>query len=253
MNAGEPVRRFPLTRWTLVLKAATHGTSKEAEQACGELVQLYRPALVAHLMYAWRLPHDQAEDLLHNFVANKVLMGNFLSHANRKLGKFRTFLLTSLDRYAISYFRKEHAARRSPGPAAILSLNDLADRAEKSSGTNSTSIAFDMAWIREIINETLRRVKHDCDNSGRAHYWALLEDRIVNPVLHGDKPSPYAQLVVRLGFVSPIQAACALVTTKRMFERTFRAIIRDYAGDDGEVDREIKELYAILSDISAYQ
>jgi len=253
MKASEPVKRFPTTRWTLVHKAAFNQSTKEAEQACEELLTLYRPALLAHLSHAWRVPRDQSEDLLHDFVVKKILLGDLLTCADRRRGKFRTFLLTSLDRFTVSSFRRQHAARRCPGKTAILSLDELANRLENSAGEHLPSVFFDVAWIREIINETLRRVRSVCEDSGRAHYWSLLEDRLVNPILYGATPSPYARLVSKLGFSSPLQAACALVTVKRMFERTFRAIILDYSGDEGGVDREIKELYAILSDLSAYR
>ncbi|MBP7829589.1 MAG: sigma-70 family RNA polymerase sigma factor [Kiritimatiellae bacterium] len=253
MNAGKPARKFPTTRWTLVRRAVPHQSSKEAERACDDLLQLYRPALLTHLGYSWRMPQDQAEDLVHDFILKKILLGDLLASANRERGKFRTLLLTSLDRYAVSSFRKRNSVRRSPGRSAVMSLDQLTERIEKSTGEHSPSVVFDLAWIRELINETLRQVKCNCESTGRAHYWALLEDRVVNPILHGDTPTPYAQLVNRLGFSSPLQAACALVTVKHMFERTFRSIILDYSCDEGAVEREMKELHAILSDLSAYQ
>lgn len=47
-----------------------------------------------------------------------------------------------------------------------------------------------------------------------------------------------------------MQASNALTTVKRMFERTFRAVVQEYAGDERDVDREIAELRKILTDSS---
>lgn len=250
MKSSDAVDAFPNTRWTLVNRAA-NDADKDTRQACGELLELYWPALVAHLVYAWRIPREQAADVLHDFVADKVLERELLASADRERGKFRTFILTSLDHFIISKFRKEQTARRSPGPDAILSLEAISDQLEEKTGATPVSTIFDLAWIRKIIEETLRRVEVDCKSSRRAHYWALFEDRVINPILHGDTPSPYTQIVGQLGFSSPFQAANALVTVKRMFERTFRRVIQEYVEDAGSVDLEIKELYAILAEVMA--
>ncbi|MCZ7591643.1 MAG: hypothetical protein M5U15_05600 [Kiritimatiellae bacterium] len=60
----------------------------------------------------------------------------------------------------------------------------------------------------------------------------------------------YAEIVQRLQFATPMQASNALTTVKRMFERTFRAVVQEYTGDDRDVDREIAELRKILTDSS---
>lgn len=249
MNDSADHRNFPPTRWTLVDRAADRSAA-DAVNALGELLERYLPALKAHLMYGRRLKPDRADDLLHSFIAEKILEGELLGRADRDRGKFRTFLLTALDRYAISQFRKEQAARRSPGEGAMMALDDIADRVEDEAATPRTS-AFDLAWIREIIRETLRRVEKECTESGRENYWRIFEARVADPILHGAAPESYDQIVGRLGFATPMQASNALITVKRMFERQFRAVIREYVGDENEVEEEIRELNAILAGVRA--
>ncbi len=240
---------FPPTRWTLVDLAADRSAA-EAVKALGELLERYLPALKAHLMYGRRLKPDRADDLIHSFIAEKILEGELLGRADRDRGKFRTFLLTALDRYTISQFRKEQAARRSPGEGAMMALDEVADWVEDDAATPRTS-AYDLAWIREIIHETLRRVERECTGSGRESYWRIFEARVANPILHGAAPEPYDRIVGRLGFPTPMQASNALITVKRMFERQFRAVIREYVGDEKEVEEEIRELNAILAGVRA--
>ena len=53
--------------------------------------------------------------------------------------------------------------------------------------------------------------------------------------------------VERLGFTSPIQAANAVFTVKRMFERFFREVVAEYAASPDGIEQEIHELHAILA------
>lgn len=249
MNNTSDHRRFPQTHWTLVNRAAGQSDA-EATKALGQLLERYLPALNAHLVFGKRVPPDRADDLLHSFVAEKILEGELLRHADRARGKFRTFLLTALDRYAVSRFRKEQAARRHPGEGAMMALDDVADWKEDEAAT-PRSAAFDIAWVREVIHETLRRVEDECRTSGRDKYWKIFEARVANPILHGEPAESYELIVNRLGFDTPMRASNALITVKRMFERQFRAVIREYVGDDAEVETEIHELHAILAEIRA--
>ncbi|HMP75122.1 MAG TPA: hypothetical protein PKE12_02385 [Kiritimatiellia bacterium] len=251
MHAPGQEQPFPDTRWTLVGRAADRST-RESGRALEELLERYWPALRTHLVRAKHLPADQAEDLVQSFIADKILLGDLLARADRDRGKFRTLLLTALDRYAISVFRKDHAERRSPGPGRLISFEAAPGAADHAAPGRPGSTAFDMAWIQELIHETLRRVERDCAAAGRHAFWALFEDRVVNPILNGQLPDAYGPLVARLGFTSPMKASNALVTVKRMFERTFRAVVREYAGDEDNVKREIQELRSILADASAY-
>jgi len=242
-------REFPATHWSLVDRAATHSHAQGA-QALEALLQRYLPALKTHLIYTKRLPVDRAEDLVHSFVAEKVLEGDLLNRADRSRGKFRTFLLTSLERYIISQVRKENAARRSPGAQGHVSLDDTTEQIEDGRHT-PVSAAFDLTWIRGVIDDSLKRTHDELKSSDREAAWMMFLARVVDPILHGEPPEPYAALIERLGFDSPMQASNALVAAKRIFETSFKSIIKDYVRDESEVDEEIKDLYAILSQLSA--
>lgn len=243
---GHPSRSmFPATCWTLVEWAANPNSAAH-ERGLNELLTRYLPALAAHLTRARRLSADDADDIAQGFVADKVLRGDLLAHAKKERGKFRTFLLTSLDRYLFNQLRHDRTKRRFPENGSPIPL----DGNEELVGIPATSPIFDLAWAQDVIHEALRRVERNCRETDRAHYWILFEDRIANPLLHGREPQPYRQFVAQLGFRSPMQASNALITTKRMFERFFREVVREYSGDENDVDREIAELRAILAEAS---
>ena len=242
-------RQFPPTNWGLVGDASCEPSGEQAPAQLDMLLQLYMPPLLTHLILAKGLSRDHAEDLLQNFVQDKILTGDLLSRADCTRGKFRTFLLTSLQNFMVSEFRKERARKRSP-EGAMLPLDMLPDQ-EDAKSAQDISRVFDLSWVQHIIKETLRRVESECIQTDRKTYWLLFEDRLVKPALQGTNSQPYAVMVQQLGFSSPIQAANAVFTVKRMFVRNFRAVIKSYAGENGQIDEEISDLYAILNSLSA--
>jgi DNA-directed RNA polymerase specialized sigma24 family protein len=232
--------RFPTTHWSLVGRAGRDATLARRE-ALGDLLQQYLPALRAHLVYSRRLaPHD-AEDLLQDFVASKIIERELLGGADRELGKFRTYLLTSLDRFLVDQLRQRKAKKRTPGEGALVGLGDGAAQLQDAAPGD----AFDVEWARGVIAESLRQMQAECEVSGRADVWSVFECRILGPLLHNSEPVEYDELVQRFGFQSASQASNVLITAKRMFARIVRGVIGRYASND-EIDSEVRQLHEVL-------
>lgn len=106
--------------------------------------------------------------------------------------------------------------------------------------------AFDLAWAKEVIAQTLERMKSECLANGDNARWAIFEAKLLGPVLGQTPVPPYEELVTRLGFASPSQASNALTTAKRMFERLLRESVARYTPDE-EVADEIAHLRKILA------
>src|SRR4051794_11467498 len=87
---------FPATHWSLIDRAREPASRREA---LATLLVRYLPALRAHLLAARRVPPDRIEDTLQAFVTDKVIEQNLLAHADREKGKFRSFLVSTFDRY----------------------------------------------------------------------------------------------------------------------------------------------------------
>jgi len=234
--------RFPTTHWSLVARAGQDATETK-RQALGELLTRYLPALRAHLVYGKRLSPENADDLLQEFVATKILEKELIGRADADLGKFRTFLLTALDRFFIDRFREDRARRRSPGEDRLRGLGDGAEQLQ----AQQTSDAFDLAWARNVIDQTVRVMRAECETSGRADVWGVFECRLLEPMLHGVEPIAYEDLVKRFGLQSPSQASNLLMTAKRTFARVLRGVVGEYARGSEEIEAEIRELLEILA------
>ena len=245
-DGTDQAKAFPQTNWSQVRQAG-HLSRVGGEQALGTLLDLYRPALKTHLVAARRISPEQAEDVLHDFIKDKVIERALVAGADPQRGRFRTYLLTALDRYLVSALRHDAAQKRAPG-GGFVALEDVEHIPLAATGQ---SAAADVEWARQVILETVRRLQAECEATGHAAAWAMFASRVVQPILHGETPEPYDELVARLGFQTPTQASNALVTAKRMFVRTLRAVVAEYAGDDSAVDAELGELRAILSQAGA--
>ncbi len=242
-DAAPRYREFPLTRWSLVDRAAS--VSREAGfKALDELVNSYLPALTAHLVTMRRLSRDRAEDIVQGFVCGKILQGDLLARADPRRGKFRTFLLTSLERYLASVIRRETAQKRSPGPGMI---DDIDDHAHALAAPPGERAVFDRAWAGRVLALAIERFRRECEKAGKSVYREVFECRILAPILDGECAVPYSELMRRFGFRSPSHASNTLVTAKRMFARALTEVVMDYVGDEAEVQAEIEELRAILA------
>jgi|SRR5882724_11825210 len=230
---------FPATAWSLVGRAGS-ATSAERSAALNVLLTRYLPALRARLVLEKGLRESEAEDLLQDFIAQKILEQDLIAQADRAKGRFRTFVLTALDRYAIDRTRFDRASKRSAPHADAEALADVAAR------DSEPSRAFDRQWARQVIDEAVARMNAHCQATGRLDLWELFCCRILDPALADVPPEPYERLIERFKFASPGAASNALVTAKRMFERSLRSVVREYAADENEIEAELAELRAVV-------
>jgi DNA-directed RNA polymerase specialized sigma24 family protein len=234
--------RFPTTAWSLVARAGQEGECQR--EALGQLLERYLPALHAHLVYRRGFRPEEADDLVQEFITGKIVEKDLIARADQELGKFRTFLLTALDRFVANQVRNQRAKKRSPGEGMLVSMGDR-DEAPREGG--GPSDVFDVAWARGVITQALEHVHQECEASGRGDLWGVFECRVVGPTLEGAPQPSYRELVRRFGFRSPTQASNALTTAKRMYARALRSVVAEYAADSREIESELEDLRTILA------
>ncbi len=239
---GDGPQRFPTTSWSLVALAGTEA-DQAAREALGELLTRYLPALRAHLVCSKRLAPDKADDVVQDFVAKKILEKDLIARADCDLGKFRTFLLTALDRFLLNQIRDAGAKKRAAGEGSEA----LGERAEWVLSDSAPSDAFDVEWARGVLAEAIQRMRDHCETSDRMEVWGVFQLRILAPILQGTEPADYRELVERFGLRSPSQASNVLITAKRMYERVLRSVVAEYARDEHDIEEEIGELHEILA------
>ncbi len=235
---------YPTTQWSEVARISG-ADSRAALGALNDLVKKYYEPLRAHLVFKFQVTEDQANDWLQGFLLTKVLLDNLLAHAAEAKGRFRTFLLNSLDNYVFDELRRSNRQCRKPqgGFARIEELGP-GDRGELAGQTEDR---FAANWARAVIEQVVARMRAECRRTHQARRWEVFRVRVLDPILEGVPLMPYDELVSRFGFQSPAEASNVLITAKRMFHRILRQVVGEYAGDGADVEAEIKELKAILA------
>lgn len=232
---------FPTTFWTLV-EEARDPASHASRTALDQLLRRYLKPLRFYLLLARRVAADDVDDLLQGFLLSKVLEQDLIGKADPARGKFRNLLLAAMNRYLADEFRRNGRRRTA---AAITTIDPPAAAASVRSNPLQ---AFELEWARQILSQTLERFRESALGQGRQSLWAIFEGRVLRPTLLEAEPIGYAQLAADFELSSQEQAANLLITAKRMFRRTLRQVVAEYAQDEAAIDQEIADLTQILSE-----
>ena len=221
---------FPQTNWSLVDLASGESWTGSREKI-GELIETYRQPMYAHLR-SRGMKHEQAEDLLQEFFV-EILNGKLLNAANPAKGKFRTLLLTALNRFAVGKRRYETAAKRSPEQLASL---DAAEGMDVSASSADPAMIYERAWALDVLAQALAQMQAECEKEGEIVRWSIFRTRIIDPLINDVSPPDYKDLATRHELTNDKAAMNLLVTGKRQFDRILRAIVRDYVTKGSDQD-----------------
>ena len=113
---------FMTTRWSVILSAANLGNEEQkTRDALAELCRTYwRP--IFSFVRARGYSIEDAQDLTQDFFVT-ILRNNWLQHADRNRGRFRSLLLRSLQNFLVNAAEKTHAQKRG-GSVEFISWDD---------------------------------------------------------------------------------------------------------------------------------
>jgi hypothetical protein len=228
---------FPRTDWAQLGRAA------EAETvSLDRLIRVYWQPLKIFLLATFPSMKDQAEGLLQDFAEDKMLKEGWLRRADQNRGRFRDFLKTSLRNFVLD--RLNRADMKHPP----VSLDDLEQELPE---VQASEEAFDLAWARAVLAETLQRMEADCRKPGgdqprRGQIWEMFRLRLLEPIFNDAAPPPYDQLIAQFGLKSPTDASNTLLSAKRIFKVHLSKVIKEYAGQDAAAAVEIQSLEDFL-------
>jgi DNA-directed RNA polymerase specialized sigma24 family protein len=206
---------FPTTRWSLI---AGSGDAPSARAAWSELAQAYRPPVLAY--FRARFGPNAAEDLTQAFFAASIA-GAWWSRADPRLGGFRTYLRTLLQRFG---------ARHATGfePAAAGEELELVE-------TNpEPAAAYDRNFARTLVARAMAKVEADLDSTDRALWPQVLE--------RGEHGSLQA-LSVELS-VTPEALRQRLHRLRRRVAASMREEVAMLTADPEKVDEELRAIRA---------
>jgi len=230
---------FQTTSWSLL--SQTRDSNPAAREAAATLCRMYwRPLYV----YARRtgLREHEAEDAVQGFLVH-VVEHDVCARADAERGRFRTFLLSSLQQYLARRVRDANRQKRT-SRTPLLSLDRCeaeAAAARAGDGEASPTSAFEREWARAQLELAWRAVEAEYAASGKSDVFNALRS-----VIAGQSDLPARQIAAEL-HMSEGAVNVASHRLRRRFGAALRAQISLTLGSEDEIDDEIARLRQALS------
>lgn len=237
-------KRFPTTRWTLILNLQEPETPQR-ERALAELCELYWYPVYGHLRHLGRTPED-SEDLTQEFFEHIILNDTF-DRAEQSRGRLRSYLLGALQRFVSKDTRKRQAVKRGGG-ISHLSLDRIIDSKDGETRYQFEAVdddnpekIFYRRWAQTLIDSVQTSLREEYEARGNVEQFDALQ-----PYLFGNAgEAKYDQPAESLG-ISVEAVRTAVKRLRQRFRESLRNQIRFTLDDPSEIDGEIRELLAIL-------
>ena len=245
-GAGGP-HEFVTTRWSLILSAANvTNEEQKARDALAELCRTYWRSIFSFVR-ARGYSIEDAQDLTQDFFV-AILKNNWLQHADRNRGRFRSLLLRSLQNFLINAAEKTHAHKRGGG-VEFISWDDWMAEAPSQLSVPVQALEslpperiFDLTWATTVVEHALQRLREECESKGRLWLFQALSAHLTD---ERDEVS-YANLSAELGM-----AETAVKKQLHNMRQRYRSLLRDEVSqtveDPADVDDEIRYLCASLA------
>ena len=239
-GAGEP-REFVTTRWSLIVSAGNLGAEEQkAREALAELCRTYwQPIFLFVRARGYSI--EDAQDLTQDFFVT-ILRNNWLQHADRNRGRFRSLLLRSLQNFLINAAEKTHAHKRG-GDVEFVSWDDwMAEAPSQALDSLPPERIFDLAWATTVVEHAFQRLREECESKGKLWLFQPLSSHLTD---ERDEVS-YAKLSAELKM-----AETAVKKQLHNMRHRYRSLLRDEVSqtveDRADVDDEIRYLCASLA------
>ena len=241
---SDPASGFATTRWDLVFASAETQASG-ATEALSDLCRTYWKPLYAFVRRRGYRPAD-AEDLVQDFFA-QFLEKRAVKKVDPLRGRFRTFLLCSLQNFLANQWDRAAAAKRG-GKFRFVAFDELtSEERDILDGTDpgSPEMVFDFQWARAIVDSSLGALRKEADMHGKTR----LFDELKTCLLAAD-PSSYDSAAKRLGL--PLAAVkTAIHRLRANFRTAVRQEVARTVSSPTEIEEELRYLRTVLSSSQA--
>jgi RNA polymerase sigma factor (sigma-70 family) len=232
---------FDTTRWSLIT-TAQDGEETRSRAALEELFKLYWTPLYAYLRGKGN-SEDAARDITQGFFAH-LLEKDFLGYVDPDRGKFRTFLLVSLNRYLASEHERDTAQKRNHGRAALSMDVIEAERwlnLEPRDGLTPEKI-FEQNWALALMRTALDDVHAYYTNMGSGRKFEILSPHLTSDLSR----LPYKAVAEELN-TSEGAVKVAIHRLRKRYRDAIREQVRQTLSNPEDLNEELEYLMQIFS------
>lgn len=226
--------QFNTTHWSVVLLAGeTH--APQADVALEKLCRTYWPPLYAYVRRKGHSPHD-AQDLTQEFFA-RLLEKQYLKLADPERGRFRSFLLKSLQHFLVNEWGRGQALKRGGGHT-LVPLDDVAaERIYQAQPDDQLAPEsfYDKRWAMTLLQQAMERLGTDYASAGKQELFGHLKGHLLTE----GSAEIYRELAGPLG-LSEGAVKVAMHRLRQRFRDAVRAEVTQTVATPAEVDEELR-------------
>ena len=233
---------FNTTHWSIVLACADNNDTPQMRQALAKLFQTYWYPLYAYVRRRGYSEED-AEDVVQSFCVH-LQEKNALAKADRQRGKFRTFLLSSLQNFLANEQARTRTQKRGGDREMVFLDAESAHHRYRLEPAHSLTpdAIFETRWAHALLQETLAGLRADCVARGKER----LFDGLAVFLTFDQEVNSYQDAADRLRL--PLSA---IKTSVHRLRQDYREKLREEIGrtvsSPKEIDEELAHLRKVLS------
>lgn len=236
---------FVTTSWSN-LEAAQQGDTSQAREALESICNTYWYPLYAYIRRKGHSAQD-AEDLTQAYFF-QVLEKNYLGAVDRQKGKFRSFLLASLNHF-LSNQRDFRNAEKRGGGKPLISLDDQTaeDRYQLEPATDLTpEKMFEYRWAGTLMDQVRQKLKEECDEAGKSALFGEVQQYLLQEPPSGGYNEVADHLKMSSGAV-----AVAVHRLRQRFGELVRLEVSGTVASPEDVEPEMNHLLEVLREMRA--
>ncbi len=234
---------FETTHWSVVL-AASDTNAPNAKEALTSLCNAYWYPIYAYVRRCGYSPYD-AQDLTQEFFA-RLLRSHYFAIADKKRGKFRSFLISSLKHFLSHEWDKAKAQKRGGG-AKIISIDEEAgeNRYKLEPQDNVTAdVLFDRHWALTLLEQVLNKLKSEYEKSGKGDLFKTIESALTG----SEKLPSYSEIGKKLDMTEGA-VKVAVHRLRQRYGELLREEIANTVSSPEEVEEELRNLFEALKPV----
>jgi RNA polymerase sigma factor (sigma-70 family) len=232
---------FATTRWSVVL-AAGDRDGPAGRQALETLCGTYWWPLYAYVRRCGHGPQD-AEDLTQGFLVKLIEKDLFLA-ADRKRGRFRSFLLTAMKNFMADHKRWARRRKRG-GSVRVIPLDvemiETKYQIEPRDDWTADKV-FEYQWAITVLETVFDGLRGQYEAEGKLD----LFDQAKASLTQAGTAVPYADMARQLHMTEGA-VRVAVHRLRRRYRDLLRKEIAHTVGDPAEVEGEIRHLFQVLA------
>ena len=231
--------QFATTHWSLVVQGGK-ADSPKACQALAQLCEIYWYPLYAYVRRRG-YSADQAQDLTQAFFAF-LLEKRTIQVADPERGKFRSFLLASMQHFLAKEWRGAQSKKRGGGqPPVPFHLEGAEACYQKEPAHEWTpERILERRWALTLLEQALNRLHQEYVAAGKEKLFSRLRD-----CLGDERGASYREMAQAIGMTE----GALKVAVHRMRQR-YRELLREEVAQTletaADVDEELRYLFQVL-------